>query len=1004
MSRKLPVLAFVMAFFVASLQAAPLEIAGRVQVADGTVKGQAALFPARSAGEEARLRLAGKADPPLASARILPDGGFELAAPEFGLYRVLVDVEGHLPMELYAAVAGDTELPEVRPEPARLVEILVLGPEGRPAAGVPLSMSSSSWADDPSVWPTGRHASWRPADRYGVTREDGRLVLPQGVEKSRSFLQASGAPSLDVSPGERSKTLRLPVRRPHRLAVRGAGGRPLAGVLARSGRLPLAIGDDQGRIEVLAVEGEQIQLESPEGHQAWIELSNVRGGPQQATLGPPRIVRGRVLEAGSRSPLAGALVWRGGPPAVRSTGGGAFELPVRAAVSGGMFLEGAALDHVAWGQHFPEGQEPVLLLWPAAEIRGSVTEAGGRPVPGAEISAIPADAEGNRDFQREVKTRTAADGSFRLRGLFSGATYRLGVQRAGMAPAVRLAGAGAAAPVHIVLSPGARISGRILDEEGRPVAGARVIFSSTNEGDLDAWHAYLRRDPRFSRTTTDAEGRFQLVDVRAGRFHLTMDRQGFLPATRSVEVPDPPRDVDLGEVTLEAGAVLEGLVTDEQGRPLAEARVSSAPSDPASVPLERRRQRLEVGGGGGSRTGPDGRFRVESLIQGVSYDLSVELDGYVPAKVSGVEPPARAPLRIEMKPAPSLTGRVVGPDGRPVAMASVAARGEGDAAHMPPLASAGCDESGRFRLFFAAPGSVTLAARATDYRTKIVRGVEVPARGEVGPIEISLEPGAVLEGRVLDERGTPVSGAQVSAQSTGALFGVSEVWQVSNDAEGRYRLEGLDLGPYDVSATAGDRKARASVDIGLSVQSLDLRLEEQASVSGRVTDAAGAPVVGAGVFLIPADPEGERAQRVTSGADGAFVFPPVSRGTYRLIVLAEGFGVSPPEELRVDRDLAGLDLRLSPGAVVNGLVRGLSPEELPAVRIVAVREGAETRTHPLPGTFLPGTVDRDGRYRILQLGPGKWRVIASLESSQRKAEGSVEIASPGEEVELDLSF
>lgn len=1003
MSRKLPILAFALVFsLVAPLLAAPLKVAGRVQVAAGTAKGRAVLFPGRAVGEEARLRLAGKADPPLASAQILPDGGFEIAAPEFGLYRVLVEVEGHLPMELHAAIAGDTELPEVRPEPARPVEILVLDPEGRPAAGVPLSMTS--WDDDRSVWPTGRAVSWRSAERYGVTREDGRLTLSQSIEKSQVLsLQAPGIQSLDVSPEERSKTLRLPVRQRRRLVVRGSGGRPLAGVLARSDRLPLAIGDDQGRIEVLAVDGEQIELESPEGDWAWIELSDAGNGPQQVTLDPLRIVKGRVLESGSRSPLAGALVWMGGPPAVRSAADGTFAFPMRSGVHfGDLRLEAAAPGHVVRSASFREGQEPVLLLSPAAEIHGSVTEAGGKPVAGVEVSAIAADEQGDPDLRRDAKTRTAADGSFHLSGLIPGRTYRLGVQRAGLAPAVRLADAGAAAPVHIVLSPGARISGRVLDDEGHPVAGVRVVLSPTAEGDLDAWHAYLRRDLRSSQIATDAEGRFQVSEVSAGRFNLRMDREGFLPASRSVEIPDPPRDMDLEEVTLEAEVVLEGLVTDEHGKPLAGARVYSSLPDPASVSPERWQQLLESGRS--SQTGTDGRFLLGNLIRGHSYSLSAELDGYLPAKVSGIEAPTREPLRIELKPAPTLVGRVVGPDGRPVAMASVNARREGAPVHMPPIASADADENGRFRLSFPAPGPVTLAAVAHGYRTKVISGIEVPAGGEAGPVEVSLEPGAVLEGRVLDERGRPVPGAQVSVHSTGSLSGSTMMSDESTAADGRYRLEGLDFGPHVVSATAGDRTVRASVDISLDVQSLDLRFEEQASVSGRVADAAGAPVLGAGVFLIPAEREGERARRVTSGADGTFAFPAVSRGTYRLIVLAEGFGVNPPEEVRVDRDLAGLDLRLSPGAVVSGLIRGLAPEELPAVRIVAVREGAETQTHPLPGTFMPGTVDRDGRYRILQLGTGAWRVIASLELSQRTAEGRVEIASPGEEVELDLGF
>jgi hypothetical protein len=73
-------------------------------------------------------------------------------------------------------------------------------------------------------------------------------------------------------------------------------------------------------------------------------------------------------------------------------------------------------------------------------------------------------------------------------------------------------------------------------------------------------------------------------------------------------------------------------------------------------------------------------------------------------------------------------------------------------------------------------------------------------------------------------------------------------------------------------------------------------------------------------------------------------------------------------------------------------VRGSSPGSL---EVSAARHGEAPRE---------GELDPRGGFRIADLTPGLWRVIAEARATGRRAEGQIEIAVPGETVALDLEL
>lgn len=120
----------------------------------------------------------------------------------------------------------------------------------------------------------------------------------------------------------------------------------------------------------------------------------------------------------------------------------------------------------------------------------------------------------------------------------------------------------------------------------------------------------------------------------------------------------------------QAGAAeltIEGRVTDRRGEPIEGAEVWVYPGLTESGFPKDEELRKPL------RTGPDGRFRAaERLERGKRYELVVKRAGYVDALLPGVQAPTSEPLKVEMSVARNLSGQVVGPEGEPVAGASVA--------------------------------------------------------------------------------------------------------------------------------------------------------------------------------------------------------------------------------------------------------------------------------------------------------------------------------------------
>jgi protocatechuate 3,4-dioxygenase beta subunit len=282
-------------------------------------------------------------------------------------------------------------------------------------------------------------------------------------------------------------------------------------------------------------------------------------------------------------------------------------------------------------------------------------------------------------------------------------------------------------------------------------------------------------------------------------------------------------------------------------------------------------------------------------------------------------------------PPPALTGVVLAPDGKPLEKALVLV-GRGISGETLLQARTAAD--GRFRI------------EVPDSRPRMLRveaaGVppfDLAAARPGPPLTVRLARGGILEGRVSDGRGRPIRGASVSVAEERpalALERGAPLREVSTDATGGFRVEGLPPGGLVVSAAARGF-SRATLRAPASGRRAEMVLVPGSSIAGVVSDPAGRPVAGASLRLehetLPSPPA-----RATSDARGRFEFAGLQApGPFRLLALAAGLSPVMKVGLTLERQAeTRADLVVPLGARVKG--RLVDEAGLPLAARVAVVE------------------------------------------------------------------
>jgi hypothetical protein len=595
-----------------------------------------------------------------------------------------------------------------------------------------------------------------------------------------------------------------------------------------------------------------------------------------------------------------------------------------------------------------------LYATPLARISGSIVDEDRRGIAAARITARGA---------RQVVS--APDGRYLVRTEHEG-ELRVDAAKKGLPEAhsetLRVAAGDRKSNVTITIPRGVALAGRVIDRAAKPIAGAAITTTDLRSvvNSLDA----SADDP----VRSAADGTFTLR-LAAGTYDLRVAASGYAP--KLLRAHEVSANASPLEVQLEPGVEVRGRVT-RGGDPVEGVTVFITSGDVAP-PVQ---------------TAPDGAFRISDLAPGELMLAFRKPDDFIQLTRAVVAP--ADDVDVELPAGGPVAGRVVGKaSGQPVkafaAGVSVKMR--------PPLMRNFTSDDGAFTIDNVPAGSQTLLVSAPGFSTARVANVNVENGKGADNVEVALESGVRVSGRVTGPGDAPVGGASVRVEpKPGAISEVAAL----TDPDGTYVLENVETGENTLAfSRSGLLPARKTVTLSAPSMEVDAKLDGGASIAGVVVSSAGAGIADAEVSAMSAaDPDMSRVA-VTDGS-GAFSIAGAAPGHYEVRASKRGFTGTVQRDVDITTSGA-LRLVLSAGATIAGHVTGLSAPELRSAVVQAVSSDATATA----------AVDGSGGYRIDGAPSGTVRVSAragEAASSARNAPMKSVQIDPGETVTVDFDF
>jgi uncharacterized GH25 family protein len=638
--------------------------------------------------------------------------------------------------------------------------------------------------------------------------------------------------------------------------------------------------------------------------------------------------------------------------------------------------------------------DPVVLqLRPGPKLSVTV-EAGGKPVDGATVELRSSDA----------MRATTKGGGMATFGPVPPGGYQIAAWADGYARTLQWISIGAGDSSETLrLVPGARVSGRVVDEAGAAIAGARVTYHGASDWSQQA-------DARLDGVDTDKDGTFTFAAIPAGSFRFSAahpDRARGSSALVTLDGKTETRDIT---ITLTAGAIVRGTVIDAQKQPVASARVRIGINARRGMVFEPPRQ---------AYTDAKGTFEIKGLarrelsivaIHETGSSQTVEIDT-TRGNVEGVS------LVIDVTG--TIAGVVVDSAGNPIEGVQVSAgpnfreqRAMGDLSQfrLRGFPQELTDAGGRFTLTGLAPGSYMIYASRSQSRA----GMAGPmARGPVGEGTVA-ETGAKNLRIVLQPEGGVKGKVAFADGSAPPLFTVQLGFtqQSFSGTEGAFKLDGIPPQKYDFSVRGPTFEARSlqvTIEPG-KVTDLGTLTVVKGRILAGIVVVDGKPVPNATVYggrqlfgngtsnAANFGPMGQGTKQATTDESGHFSLSGFSAGD--ISIVAEQPDIGRSKAMRIPTNMSGqneLVLELQKFGSLKGTLRVSGK---PSEGVIVSCQPTTT-----PGAIYGVASGPDGTYRYDRLAPDTYKVSATVGMPMMGMKFySKEIAVPsGKEVTLDLS-
>jgi RNA polymerase sigma factor (sigma-70 family) len=765
-------------------------------------------------------------------------------------------------------------------------------------------------------------------------------------------------------------------------------------------------------------------------------------GSEPANLGT---VTGRVVLAADSTPVAGANVrlikgdyYSSDGPRQKTATNERGEFTFKG-LAGGKYLIVAFHGNLSSRTRMFQGEsvtlaagettKPIVLrMQPGIAVRVKVlTEADSKPIAGAHVRPIWTDTEGDHltDDHGDVELPALTAETWHVQVVAKG--YARGTQALNLASQQP-------ASVEFKLRPGGSVQGRVTDIDNRPIAGAGVnIVGNSSDGTaFDYIGTYLE---------TDAEGRYHFDNLPLEQtLKLSAKKSDYLVEQPEFRIEATKERVNRVDIVLKKrphGGSVAGVVTDSQGKAVAGADILNQGKSSDEV----RR----------TKTDAEGKFLLENVYSdSIGHQLIVHAKGLAPQRVAFKPGPAATPsaVTIKLEPGHRIKGRVVDPAGKPIPGVQVyfAHGNTGDGIGFG--GSTTTDGQGRFQ-FDSLPADTPFTFVADGYSQ--IPEIKLPLDGDQ-EIDVQMKSQGIIKGRVVDaSTGKPLQRFTVriihsfDRRPDDPIFSIhtQRVYpgEQFTSAQGEFVLKDLIVGtPLQVIVLAeGYRRQvvrRELVQSAADAETLEfcLKAEDPAkllAIRGKLVNHRGQPVRGAELRLIVATdrpkqgddypfnwqmietgqieqaPNVLQVQRLTTGADGSFLFQRVpTDAEIELVYWGKGIPSARVDHLEKSspKELGKLEVKtLAPARITGTIDRQVFPE-VGRIDLTQSTRYLETKISPDGKSFEINDLP-PGQYDLLIFGPpirtpGQPGSFTSHVIGRRQVilkEGQVETADLGKE-------
>ena len=677
-------------------------------------------------------------------------------------------------------------------------------------------------------------------------------------------------------------------------------------------------------------------------------------------------LEGQVLGDGD-APVAGAEVWLSSSPprTAKTDADGSFMFDKLVARQ---YAVSARADELTGGpvvQQLTATSAPVVIrMRKGATVTVHVVSAAdGTPIAGAAVELREAP---------EQTARTDDKGLATFKGVPRGWTV-VAAKHESWAPAesAALVGSGAVlVDVTILMKKGAAVAGRVVDDAGAPVAGARVMKQ-------DAGRAWQLGNVAKDGVTTNAKGEFTFPAVPAGSFRFVAYHDVLAPGTSGPVTVDGSRPTNDVEIKLGPGGVIAGVVVGKDGQAAPQARVAVAPAESEmswGVPGAIRQVTADAKGAFTIKALP----RVALKIRAESTEAASAI---VPVDLKAV--PERRDVKLVLDVTGVIAGVVVNTKGQPVAEVQVSATrdfwggGSNDNWALSGWGSATTDGGGAFTIRGLEDGDYQINAHRTSLGVSeaFQRKGTLAHTGDTKVKVTMPSPGAIKGKLVLASGDAP------------KLASVSVSWErMSPAVGGSFVLDDLAPGKYDLTVRgfefAEQVKRDVEVDEGKAVDVGTITLKRGRKLVGKVQDGEGRPIAGAKVRVGKmiftegsqagaSDPNFDQmvGHRVAeTGADGSFAIVGIPKD--QTTVVAEHADLGRSDALKLPAgtdDPPAMNLVLHGFGSVAGRVTSKGQPLQAMVMATPVTGGSQ---------FVSVQAGQDGNFVIDKVSEGKHRLSA----------------------------